>query len=195
MSDSEKHPGFGANEDVNDNTEFRETPKVARVRSKKKLHGETPIIGWQEWVCLPDLKIDAIKAKIDTGARTSALHAFKIHPFSDGGLAYVRFAVHPVQRHRIPEIECVARVVDERIVTSSNGQKQKRFVIQTPITIGQMVWEIELTLTNRDEMGFRMLLGREALRKRFFVNPGRSFVMSTKHPATKSTMPPERRLK
>ena len=144
------------------------------VRPRK----EKVVIGWREWVALPELGVDKVKAKIDTGARTSAIHAFDVCPLERSGRKYVRFSLHPVQHHRKPEVLCEAPVVDERIVTSSNGEKQHRYVIETTLTLGGSSWPIEITLTNRDEMGFRMLLGRRAVRKRFVVDPGSSFKLS-----------------
>lgn len=132
-------------------------------------------MGWREWVSLPELGIDGIKAKIDTGARTSALHAFRIRRFTRDGRSFVRFYVHPLQRHRHPEIFCEAPLIDERIITSSSGQSGNRYVIETHLHMGQSGWPIEITLTNRDEMGFRMLLGRQALRHRLLVDPGSSY--------------------
>jgi len=134
------------------------------------------MIGWREWVSLPDLGIDKIKAKVDTGARTSALHAFRVQEFTQDDATYVRFSVHPAQRKRNPEVECVALVLDRRPVTDSGGKTTQRYVIQTTVQAGSFAWPIELTLTNRDEMGFRMLLGRQAIRRRFVVNPGRSYL-------------------
>lgn len=124
---------------------------------------------------LPELGIERIKAKIDTGARTSALHAFKITRFRRKGRRFIRFCVHSVQRRRQPEILCEAPLIDERIITSSSGQQDHRYVIETCLRIGESEWPIEVTLTNRDEMGFRMLLGRQALRRRFVVDPGSSY--------------------
>ena len=144
------------------------------VRAKK----ERAIIGWREWVGLPELGVDRIKVKIDTGARTSAIHAFGIKPLERDGQKFVSFSLHPVQHHRNPVVDCEARVVDERTITSSNGEQEHRYVIVTNVELGNAIWPIELTLTNRDEMGFRMLLGRAALRRRFIVDPGSSF----KHP-------------
>ena len=147
-----------------------------------KTKKEAAVIGWREWVGLPDLGVD----KIDTGARTSAIHAFEIKPFERNGEKYVSFLLHPVQHHRKPEVACEARVVDERTVTSSNGECEQRYVIETGIKLGDTVWPIEVTLTNRDEMGFRMLLGRRAVRKRFVVDPGSSYKLSGKTVRKKS---------
>ena len=133
------------------------------------------VLGWREWVSLPELNIDAIKAKVDTGARTSALHAFTVEPFNDRGVLKVRFAVHPIQRRNDIEVSCVANVKDERTVTDSGGHKEKRFVIETLISLGGETWPIELTLTNRDSMGFRMLLGRTALKGRYLVKSDSSY--------------------
>lgn len=140
-----------------------------------------PIIGWREWVGLPALGIDKIKAKVDTGARTSALHAFSLKPYSEGGANKIRFDIHPMQHNTNEVISCVADVVDRRLVTDSGGHEEERYVIQTPITIAGQTWSIEITLTERENMLFRMLLGRSALRKRFIVNPARSFVTTKAH--------------
>ena len=142
------------------------------------------IVGWREWVRLPGLAIPRVKAKLDTGARTSALHAFKITPFSKDGAAYVRFIVHPLQRRRTPEIGCVALVIDHRNVMDSGGRIEERYVIRTDVKLGKSLWPIELTLTNRDQMGFRMLLGRQALRRRYVVDPSRSYIAGKKKKKT-----------
>lgn len=133
------------------------------------------IIGWREWVGLPDLGIDAIKAKVDTGAKTSAIHAYRIKEFRRDGRVWVRFYLHPLQRHRLPEIKCELPIADRRGVTSSNGERQERYVVRTSLRLGMGVWPVELTLTNRDEMGFRLLIGREALKGRAVVDPEGSF--------------------
>jgi hypothetical protein len=143
-------------------------------KRKKKL------IGWREWVRFPDLAIGRMKAKVDSGARTSAIHAFRITPFTRDGAAYVRFVVHPVQRRRKPEVTCVARIIDQRRITDSGGNAQERYVIRTTLKLGKSSWPIELTLSNRDSMGFRLLIGRQAIRGRYVVDPGRSFVVVKK---------------
>ncbi len=137
-----------------------------------------PIIGWREWVGLPELGIPQIKAKVDTGARTSALHAFALQPQIIDGKPKIRFDIHPLQHNTERVITCIADVVDKRVVTDSGGHREERFVIQTIIQLGNISWPIEITLTEREDMLFRMLLGRNALRKRFVVNPARSFLTS-----------------
>jgi hypothetical protein len=133
-------------------------------------------IGWREWVALPDLGLPAIKAKIDTGARTSALHAFLIEPYQEAGIEMLRFLIHPIQRNQEFQVECHCPVYDVREVTDSGGHREMRYVIQSNVTIGNRNWPIELTLTNRDTMSFRMLLGRKAMEERFVVNPGASYI-------------------
>lgn len=134
-----------------------------------------PVIGWREWVTLRDFDTPPVKAKIDTGARTSALHAFRIKPFLRNEIPYVEFYIHPKQHRRKPEIRCEAPVLEQRNVTSSTGHKELRYVIETTVVIGGDTLKIELTLTNRDELGFRMLIGRQAVRGHFLVDPGRSY--------------------
>ena len=154
------------------------TPKRHKApKSRKRLIENMPVVGWREWVALPDFGIDAIKAKIDTGARTSAIHAFNIRPFVERGVPWVSFVLRPAQRHRNPSIECSAPVVDERKIRSSNGEAERRYVIETEAHLGETIWPIELSLTNRDELGFRMLLGREAARRQFLVDPDRSYLI------------------
>jgi hypothetical protein len=135
------------------------------------------IIGWREWIQLPQLGIEHIKAKIDTGARTSALHTFDLEAYHDKGVRMVHFKVHPVQHQLEPVVECHCPVLDERSVTDSGGHKEHRFVISTEARLGDMRWDIEMTLTNRDTMRFRMLLGRTAMAGRFLVNPKSSYLL------------------
>ena len=137
---------------------------------------ELASIGWREWVALPELHISRIKAKVDTGARSSSLHAYDIEVFSRGKRDFVRFTVHPVQRETRTTIHCVAELHEHRHVKSSSGHREYRPIIRTSVTIGSESWPIDLTLTTRDAMGFRMLLGREAIRTRFLVDAGRSYL-------------------
>ncbi len=134
------------------------------------------IIGWQEWVVLPGLNIPGIRAKIDTGAKTSSLHAYHIEYFTKKRQDFVRFDVHPIRRNQIISKTCEMPIIDTRTVKSSSGEKEKRPVIKTILSIDGNQWEIELNLTNRDYMGSRMLLGREALDKHVLVNPGASYI-------------------
>jgi hypothetical protein len=155
-------------------------PTIARPPATGKRKAKKKRIGWREWVGLPEFGIARIKAKVDTGARTSAIHAFKVMPFTKDGGAFVRFTLHPVQRHRKPEVACVARVIDQRHITDSGGNRQERYVVRTTLKLGKSAWPIELTLSNRDSMGFRMLIGRQAIRRRYVVDPARSFIARRK---------------
>ena len=137
---------------------------------------ETFAIGWEEWISLGELGLPAIKAKTDTGAKTSALHAVAIEPFGSDANPQVRFIMHPDPSNPQVEIVCSAKVVDRRTVISSNGVAESRFVIRSPITVGSRTWDIDITLTNRETMGYRMLLGRSALADDMSVVPSQSFI-------------------
>ncbi len=137
---------------------------------------EVSTIGWREWVLLPDLGLPEIKAKIDTGARTSCLHAFSVEPFIKDGKQWVRFGIHPHQDDTETEVFCEAEVIDKRMISDSGGHKEERYVIATEVELANQRWPIEITLTNRDTMLFRMLLGRTAMANRIIVDPGKSFL-------------------
>jgi len=115
-------------------------------------------------------------AKVDTGARTSALHAFDIEPFMEEGIQRLRFKVHPAQRNTEKVQACVATVTDQRDIRDSGGHQQTRWVIESTLTIGEQSWPIDITLTSRDDMRFRMLLGRSAMKNRLMVNPSKSYL-------------------
>jgi ribosomal protein S6--L-glutamate ligase len=135
------------------------------------------ILGSEEWCSFPELGIPAIKARVDSGAKTSALHAINIAPFIKDGISWVKFDINPIQKNSKTVIHCEALLVDKRIVKSSSGYREQRYVIKTNITIANATWEIEMTLTNRDSMGFRMLLGREAMSGRILVDPEQKYLL------------------
>ena len=171
---------LGSSEGSNKKTDEKRRKKTKRHRAAKSRAARTlPAIGWREKVSLPDLGISSVKAKIDTGARSSALHAFDIELFKKDDVDFVRFKVHPVQRSRKKVVVAEAPLVDVREVRNSGGRAQSRPVILTTISLGGQQWPIELTLTNRKKMGFRMLLGRQGVRDRFLVDSGRSYVQSS----------------
>ncbi|WP_307833224.1 ATP-dependent zinc protease family protein [Pimelobacter simplex] len=134
------------------------------------------VAGWREWVSLPALGVGPVKAKLDTGARTSALHAFDLHEFERDGAPWVRFSVHPWQRSAEDSVVVECPVHDRRLVRSSTGHAQRRIVVLTEIELLGHTITTEVTLTRRDAMGFRMLVGREALRQGFLVDSGRSYL-------------------
>lgn len=141
------------------------------------------LIGWREWVGLPDLGAARVNAKIDTGARTSSIHAWEIMPYEKRGRRWVRFIFHPLQLDTDDGLTCTAPVLDERLVRSSSGHAERRFVIRTTLALGGQSWPIEVTLAQRDQMGFRMLIGRTALRRRAVVDPSRSYLCREQPPA------------
>jgi ribosomal protein S6--L-glutamate ligase len=134
------------------------------------------ILGRKEWVALPELGLPAIKAKIDTGARTSALHADVIEPFGPASEPSVRFVVHPIPERPHLEVACTALIRDRREVTSSSGETEFRFIIETIIRVGARDWPIELGLTNREGLLHRMLVGRQAIQPGMLVDPASSFL-------------------
>ncbi|MBN7795505.1 ATP-dependent zinc protease family protein [Parahaliea mediterranea] len=138
------------------------------------------VLGWREWLALPDFGIDRIKAKIDTGARTSALHAFYVEPFARDGEDWVRFGIHPWQQNTDYVVHCEAKVLDRRQVTDSGGHREVRYVIASRVRVGEHTIDAELTLTDRETMRFRMLLGRTAMRGHFLVDSGRSYLQGAR---------------
>lgn len=143
---------------------------------------EKKAIGWREWVELPDFALGKIKAKIDTGARSSSIHAFDIEAFDRNGEKWVRFKIHPLQHSDDTVVDCSAKVKDYRSVTDSGGHKTMRYIIETSFQIGTDVFTAELSLFNRSNMLFRMLVGRTALKGRYLVDPSRSYCLSSAPP-------------
>jgi ribosomal protein S6--L-glutamate ligase len=138
------------------------------------------VVGSEEWSSLPQLKIPAIKVRVDSGAKTSALHAVNIVPFKKNGDPWVSYDVHPIQNDGKTTIRCESPVIDRRSVKSTNGISEMRYVIKSTLAIAESTWEIELTLTNRDSMGYRMLLGRQAMGGKMLVDPESSFLLGDK---------------
>jgi len=153
----------------------RKPAKASRKTRKLPL-----TLGWREWVSLPDLGLPGVKAKIDSGARTSALHATEIQYIQKRGVRWVRFTVHPLQRKSQPSVRCEAKVIEVRHVKSSVGHSTERPVIETTMVIDGRSETIELTLINRDVMGFRMLVGRQAIRNQYLIDPGHSYYFGKK---------------
>lgn len=142
----------------------------------ESLNQNHPIIGFREWISLPDLDLIAIKAKVDTGAKTSSLHAYDISLEKRKNKVWVNFKVHPIQKNITEVVTCTALLKDQRTVTDSGGHREHRYVIQTYIVIGAVKKKIELTLTNRESMKYRMLIGREALNQ-FYIDPSQSYLL------------------
>lgn len=148
-----------------------------RERGARHAQAALPTVGWREWISFPGLGIDAIKAKVDTGARTSALHAFKVTPFEREGRSHVAFSIHPNQRDQDTVLHCEAPIIDRRSVRDSGGHAEMRYVVEAEICIGEHRLTAEVTLTDRDSMQFRCLLGRTALKQNFLVDSGRSYLL------------------
>lgn len=155
------------------------TGKKTLKSNTRPHHNSLLVVGWREWIALPELGISQIKVKVDSGARTSALHAYEIKPFKQNGKHRIRFKIHPLQRRSDVVRECVCDVEDIRWVSDSGGHRERRYVIKTPVSLGGQMWPIEITLTNRDTMHFRMLLGRTAMSTRVVVNPAVSFLIKS----------------
>lgn len=148
-----------------------------KLTGKRKTPSSPNTLGWREWVSLPELGIPAIKAKIDTGARTSALHAFRIEPFTRNKTEHVRFWLHPLRNKKQVILICEAPVVQKRLVKDSGGHSEERYVIESTVCVGEHSWNIELTLTSREDMMFRMLLGRSAINDgKLKIDPSASYL-------------------
>jgi hypothetical protein len=141
-------------------------------------------LGWREWVALPDLGLPAIKAKVDSGAKTSVLHAYHTEQYQADGVDMVMFLIHPIQKNYDFHVECHAPIIDYREVSDSGGHMEMRYVIESNILIGNASWPIELSLTNRDTMRFRMLLGRRAMENRAIIEPAASYLNGKLFPRT-----------
>lgn len=166
------------------------TPAKKRVATRKRRSGvaekrlgdrrppaRRPVVGWREWVHLPDLASPSIRAKLDTGARSSSLHATDVEPFRRRGESWVRFRIRPRSEAGSRSVRCEAPSLGVRRVRSSTGVVQRRHVVRTRLRLGEVAWEIEVTLSDRAEMGYEMLIGRTALHRRFVIDPARSYVL------------------
>ena len=141
-------------------------------------------LGWREWVSLPELNLPAIKAKVDTGAKTSALHTFHVGRYQKDSIDMLKFLIHPIQKNTDFQVECHAPILDQREVIDSGGHREMRYIIESLVSIGDKSWPIELSLTNRDTMRFRMLLGRRAMEYSAIVDPGASYINGKLDPHT-----------
>jgi len=155
------------------------SPHVIKRQHMQENHHDPVLIGWRERIGLPSLGIPRVTAKIDTGARTSCLHAFAIEEFQQHGATWVRFGVHPYRRNTSHEVWCEAQVIDERTIRASSGHQMQRYVIETQIELAGLTWTIEMSLANRDDMGYRMLLGRTALQGHCIIDPEQSYQHSS----------------
>ncbi|WDQ18663.1 ATP-dependent zinc protease family protein [Rhodopirellula sp. P2] len=175
------------------NDPSRNQPSTESTGSKLLPTDPLVVIGWREWVGLPELKVRHVKAKIDTGARSSSLHAFDVDTYFDQDVERVRFSIHPVQQRDDLHIEADVPILERRHIRSSNGNVSERIVIRTPLEILRRRVMVDLTLANRDSMGFRMLVGREAIRNRFLVDCGASFLAGRrKRKRSGGTEPPQK---
>ncbi len=156
------------------------TNRSPKVRKVKRLRRTKEIVGWREWIQLPDLGVPRVKVKVDTGARSSCLHAFNVEVVQEADRQMVHFDIHPLQNSIAGTVRASAELIEYRVVRSSSGHEELRPVIRTLVAMGEMAWPIEVTLTNRDQMGFRMLLGRRAIATRYWVDPAKSYVQSAK---------------
>jgi hypothetical protein len=140
--------------------------------------GKPPLrIGWCEWVALPSLGVGAVRAKIDTGAKISAIHVWRLREKSIGGVPHVEFYLHPLESLREPEIFCSAPIAGWRVIKSSNGIGARRIIVRTKLRMGKRTWPIDLSLADRDQMGFRLLIGRDALGERALIHPAREHLL------------------
>jgi len=163
-------------EEARQSIEWRGIILLCLTGGRINLDQDKIVVGWREWLALPDLGIKAIKAKIDTGARTSSLHTFGLEPFEQDGKLKVKFGIHPLQRREDIAVRCIADVSDYRRVTSSDGQSEKRYIIVTNVALKGSIWQVEISLANRESMRFRMLLGRVAISGKLVVDPEKSYL-------------------
>lgn len=165
------------------------TPDPETATVEEIIQDKEMVFGWEEWVELPGLGLPAVRAKIDTGARSSSIHAFMIEPYGRAEKPRVRFGVHPVPERPEVVVYCTAELVDQREVTSSNGETELRYIVRTPVRVGGQEWPIEISLTNRESMQYRMLVGRTALRDNIIVDPNRACVQGELSPALYDALP------